>query len=75
MSKDGIDLVLRLTEVDPNRRPDARESLCHHWFGLNHVAMSPTREPASPSRTVPVESPLMSRINETGLSPGDMRKT
>ena len=36
VSKEGIDLVLRLTESDPTKRPSAKEALQHPWFETNH---------------------------------------
>ena len=32
LSASGIDIILRLLEIDPEKRPNAKEAFNHHWF-------------------------------------------
>ena len=39
-SREGMDLVLRMTDPDPKRRPSAYEALNHKWFQSTHIPPS-----------------------------------
>lgn len=71
VSREAIDLVLALTEMDPLRRPTATEALKHSWFKVHHQDRSPLNRTVSPNAEIPVVSPnqtlsraFMQRINE-----------
>jgi serine/threonine protein kinase len=71
VSREAIDLVLALTEIDPLRRPTATEALKHNWFRVHHQDRSPQNRTVSPNAEIPVVSPnqtlsraFMQRINE-----------
>jgi serine/threonine protein kinase len=63
ISRQGIDLVLKLTSTDPNQRPNAEEALKHPWFYKIHDKTVPLNFAVSPSSKIPLASPGEAHIS------------
>ena len=70
ISKEGIDLVLRLTDCNPDNRITAKQALEHPWVNMMHKPMPvpeiliPEVDNVSDTNDVGISSVLMKRMND-----------
>jgi len=64
ISEEGLELVLRLTDSDPQIRPSAEEALRHRWFLVHHIPRSPASLKVSPNAKIQPASPLKGPSSE-----------
>jgi calcium/calmodulin-dependent protein kinase I len=78
ISKEGIDFVLRMTDSEPEFRPDAKQALRHNWISMNHgmntsgLLSVPTNEYQTGNSYISRE--LMDRFNKRRSVPDNFVK-
>ena len=71
ISKEGIDLVLRLTDSDPENRLNAKQALSHPWLNMTHkrkashtIVQIPEVDNIMANNEAGISSVLMKRMND-----------